>query len=81
MQEELGADVREVGALGEQQGGGAAHELVNPGEPLGIPLFVPRDRPVPDSLTTPKSQCTTGGEQAETQYNPIDSCPLVHAPE
>ena len=34
---------------------------------MGIPLFVSRDRPAPASLTPPKSQCTTGGEQTETQ--------------
>ena len=51
MQEELGADVCEVGALGQQRGRGAVHELVNPGEsPWGYPsLFPETDLPLPPS--------------------------------
>lgn len=80
MQEELGADVREVGALGEQQGRGAVHELVNPGDsPWGYPsLFPETDVPLPPShpqnLNAPLE---VSRQKPNRQYHPIDSFPLL----
>ena len=83
MQEELGADVREVGALGERWGV-AVHELANPGAPLGMPPFLPTDRTCTCLPRTPKISVHHWRhicEQTETQHNLIDGFPLVSVPE